>query len=269
MRLAKFVVVLFLWAGLSTTASAETRHTLIEEAISAYRHAQSLGNRSARLAEFQRAAQLFTSASNNGANAELLTNLGTAHLQAAEIGPAVLAFKRALSLEPHNERAARNLLQSRALLPAWVPSPAGDSTLTSFFFFHDRWSTNTRAATAAVLVMVGTLLLALGIRLRHRGAYWLAAATLTAWAAFSISLGVSALQRQSRDAVVVAEETWARAADSANAPTRFPEPLPGGVEVELIETRGKWARVRLHNGGDAWLPRAAVSLLRASEASPG
>ena len=44
-------------------------------------------------------------------------------------------------------------------------------------------------------------------------------------------------------AVLVASETEARSADSALAPRALPEPLPAGVEVDLLEERAGWARI--------------------------
>jgi hypothetical protein len=59
-------------------------------------------------------------------------------------------------------------------------------------------------------------------------------------------------------AVVTVPEVAARSADSSGAPPRFPQPLPSGTEVRIIETRDQWARVRLFDGRDAWLPASAV-----------
>ena len=266
------VLLIIMLAGLGISADAASPGTLLpvtllEEATNTYRSAQSLEERGARLAEFKRAAQLFAAAARHGANAELLTNLGTAHLQAAELGPAILAFRRALLADPDNERAAKNLLQARAVLPEWVPMPEESGALDSFFFFHDKLSPSTRAIVAAALAVTGALLLALGIGWNLRGAYWLAGLTLTLWLAFAVSLAVSHFSQDKREGVLTTEETWARASDSANAPTRFPSPLPGGSEVELIETRDRWARIRLFNGRDAWVPRASLTLLRESEAT--
>ena len=41
----------------------------------------------------------------------------------------------------------------------------------------------------------------------------------------------------------------------------FPDPLPGGTEVTLIELRSPWARVRLANGRDAWVNESSVTLV--------
>ncbi|MGH7138244.1 MAG: hypothetical protein ACREHD_21030, partial [Pirellulales bacterium] len=64
-------------------------------------------------------------------------------------------------------------------------------------------------------------------------------------------------------AVVMAPEVVARSADSPDAPTRFSRPLLGGTELEVIETRDTWSRVRLYDGRDAWLPASALQVVNA------
>jgi SH3-like domain-containing protein len=39
----------------------------------------------------------------------------------------------------------------------------------------------------------------------------------------------------------------------------LPAPLPGGVEVRIVEVRSPWLRVRLENGRDAWVAESAVA----------
>ncbi len=51
----------------------------------------------------------------------------------------------------------------------------------------------------------------------------------------------------------------ARAADSVLAASPFAAPLPGGTELDVIEERPPWLRVRLANGLDAWLRRGSVT----------
>jgi hypothetical protein len=50
----------------------------------------------------------------------------------------------------------------------------------------------------------------------------------------------------------------ARAADSALAPSTLPAPLPGGVEVRILERRSPWIRIRLANGRAAWVAESAL-----------
>jgi hypothetical protein len=70
------------------------------------------------------------------------------------------------------------------------------------------------------------------------------------------------------DAVVIADETVARAADSGLAPSTLPAPLPGGVEVRILERRSPWIRIRLANGRDAWVAESALETVANPHGDP-
>jgi SH3-like domain-containing protein len=72
-------------------------------------------------------------------------------------------------------------------------------------------------------------------------------------------VAIDAVRSDSRAAVLTASEAVARSADSALSPAAFPEPLPGGTEVEITESRAPWLRIRLANGRGAWLPESSVT----------
>ena len=112
-------------AAASAWAKDDVVANLIRQGLDVYAEAQALTERNARVAAFRHAEQLFTDATLRGvANADVYTNAGTAALQAERLGPAVLAFKRALVLDPDHGTARRNLNHARTLLPAWVPKPS-------------------------------------------------------------------------------------------------------------------------------------------------
>ena len=78
----------------------------------------------------------------------------------------------------------------------------------------------------------------------------------------TVSIVVQSVTAGATEMVVVADEAAGYSADSVGSPPRFPEPLPGGAEVRLIEERDGWAHVRLADGRDAWLRRAALQPVR-------
>ena len=109
----------------------------VEEAIASYRAALDSSMRDSRLEGFRKAERLFSRIANGGAsNPELYTNLGNAALQAEHLGAAVLAYRRALAIDPDHPRAVQNLEFARTLLPDWVPKPESGGLLDSFFFWH-------------------------------------------------------------------------------------------------------------------------------------
>ena len=60
------------------------------------------------------------------------------------------------------------------------------------------------------------------------------------------------------EAVVIVDEATLRSADSAGAAPAFGQPLPGGTEVVVVETRTPWVRVNLADGSSGWLAAGAV-----------
>ena len=240
-------------------AGDDGRMGFINQGLEVYGAAQSLTERDARIASFAHAEQLFNQAALGAdTNADLYANAGTAALQAERLGPAVLAFRRALAVDPDHARSRRNLAHARALLPAWVPRFGAESVLDTFFFWHRSLSKAERAGAGAVCFLLASLAFAVAIRWPGRSARSLGVVLAVVWVALIASVVVDVRGSAGADAVIIAEDTLARASDSANAPARFADPLPGGTEVNVIETRDRWARVRLANDREAWVSHGSL-----------
>lgn len=245
-------------------ARAAEPEALVAQAVAAYGEAMDTEDRDARLAAFHRAEQLFTQVAQTGVeNADLYTNLGNASLQAERLGPAVLAYRRALRLDPDQPRALQNLQHARSLLPGWVPTPHGAGLLDTFFFWHRTLPLATRKGAAALCFALAALLVAASLRLGQGALRNAALVPALAWAALLASVWLDPAEGRRDEAVIVAEETVARSADSPLAPAAFPDPLPGGAEVTILEERPPWARVRLANGRDAWVMGSSVARVSA------
>ncbi len=241
--------------------AAEPSHSaVLEEAISTYTQALDTAERDLRLETFRRAELLFArSVEELGGSPELYTNLGNAALQAERLGPAVLAYRRALAIDPSAARALQNLEYVRTLLPEWVPRPEATGLLDTFFFWHRTLSRGERVLGAAVCFAVAALLVAGSIRFGQGALRGAALVPGLGWLALVVSLALEPAERLREEAVIVAPETVARGADSALAPSAFPAPLPGGAEVRILESRSPWLRVRLANGRDAWVSESAAA----------
>ncbi len=233
---------------------------LAQQAIDAYTRGLDAEDRELRLESFRRAERLFAKLAADGArSAALYTNLGNAALQAERLGPAVLAYRRALRVDPGSARAQQNLEHARAQLPGWVPRPEPAGPLDSFFFWHRSVPRSQRVLAGAVSFALAALLVAAGIRWRQSTLRNAAVLPGLAWIALLASLALDPAARALDEAVLTADEAVARAADSALAPSAFPQPLPGGVELRILEDRTPWLRVRLANGRDVWLHGASVT----------
>lgn len=223
----------------------------------AYQAALAETDRLRRVRLFEQAADaLRPVALSNPAAAELQVDWGNAALGAQDRGWAVLAWRRAVRADPGNERASRNLEWVRDRLPAWLPRPASAGALDSLMFWRDR-------LTAAQLLIVGSagFALAVLVLVPWRGAPqpWrraLAGLAAVVWLAAT----ASALLTNGGDAaVVVLDGATLRSADSVGASPTYPNPLPAGTEVTVVEDRATWLRVALADGTQGWLSATGVA----------
>lgn len=257
--MSRWAMLTLLWCVFPAMAGETSPRTILEQAIAVYTKAQAATSRTERVAGFRQAERLFAHALSQGArSAELYTNLGNAALQSERLGPAILAYRRALALDPNAPRARQNLLHARSLLPAWVPRPEQQGVFESFFFWRTVLSPAEQAGIAALSFLLAALLIAVAIRWRSTLARTLAIMPLLVWAGLLVSVMIETRANRLGQAVLIADETTARAADSPNAPIRFTEPLPGGTEVNIREARPHWLHIALIDGRDAWVSRGAV-----------
>lgn len=255
------VLLLFVSASLvggGGAAQALDREARLAEASEAYSTALSEPDRDTRLAGFARAQRLFASLVDDGVEtAPLYVDLGNAALQAQDSGLAVLSYQRALRLDPEDRTARQNLEYVRGRLPGWVPRP--DDAEGFRGFFDDRLLPRAwRVRGAAIAFVLAALAVVLSVRERPGAWRGLALLGFAVWVLLLASTLVGGPSTRPL-AVLVASETEARSADSALAPSALPEPLPAGVEVDLLEERESWARIRLANGRDVWVRRTSLA----------
>jgi len=233
---------------------------MVADAVEAYQIAMGSKQADERIEQFSKAHRLFAQVIEDGdiQNADLYTNLGNSALQAQRLGLAILAYRRALTIEPGHTQAAKNLAHARTLLPSWAPSPESDTLIDTFLFWTRMFSIPAQVMVSSLFFALASILFAAAIRWRLRWARNLAILPLAIWATMTVSVIVQSSSGGAAEMVVVADEAIGYSADSAGSLPRFSEPLPGGVEIQLIEERNGWAHVRLADGRDAWLRRAAL-----------
>ena len=267
------VLLLVVATPLAATADRQTDRdaaasALIEQAIERYTRAMETDGRDERIALFGESERLFAAAAEAGArSADLEANRGNAALQAEHLGGAILAYRRALWLDPGNARARRNLAHARDLLPDPIPKPAEGGFADTFFFWHDRASAEQVQSVAALCFALAAALLAATTLRRIPGLRVAAALLLAVWGALMVSIVFDPRGDGSEAAVVTVADAIPRAADSINAPRRFSEPLPAGTELRILEDRGDWLQIELANGRSAWLVASAVT--RVADRAPG
>ena len=252
-------VALLPWilGGLSVWA-VDPRDTL-ESAVHEYQGALNSTGADIRIERFKRAQRLFAQVIEERRieNADLYANFGNAALQARDIGKAILAYRRALAVQPGHRRARQNLDHARELLPDWVPRPKGQTLFDTFFFWQSTLSRSARSLAAALSFALAGILIALAVRWRWPWARNTAVLPLLIW------LGIGGLpfwtRGNSGDAVITAREVTAQSAESSGAPARFSEPLPGGTEVQILEQRDPWAQIRLADSRTAWVRASTLT----------
>ena len=228
------------------------------EARAAYQAALAETDRLRRVRLFEQAAAAWAPiAEANATAAELQVDWGNAALGAQDRGHAVLAWRRALRVDPGNERAVRNLQWLRDRLPVWLPRPASAGALDSLLFWRNR-------LTPAQLHLIGGFAFALAVVLwvpwGRRGRAWrraAAAPALVVWVAAAASALLA--DGQEDDGVIVVDGATLRSADSVGASPAFANPLPAGTEFTVIEDRDAWLRIALADGTTGWVAGSAIA----------
>ncbi|MBF0132650.1 MAG: hypothetical protein HQL75_08710 [Magnetococcales bacterium] len=258
-------VLVWVIAGIVLAQRSEaTPRERVQEALESYAQAQGMVDPSARKEGFRQSARLFEGVLDAvRPNADLLANLGAAALQGGDMGQAILAFRRALLLEPGHERSRTNLHYARGLLPSWVSRPAEVGGWDGFFSWWRMLSPAQQGTTGAIffLLMAGSI--AWGVRFAIPLVRNLAVIPGVIWLLI-LAQGLWGGEGQDHG-VIIQEETMARAADSINAPASFIHPLPAGTEVRVMEQREGWTRIILANDRNTWIRSSALAWVRADE----
>ncbi len=249
-------IVLFLVAsslfgpGLAFSSQYEAQ---LKDARESYQKALSSEDADERRRAFKKAYKLLSSVSETKVDRpELLTDLGNAALGSGEFGAAMLAFRRTLALDSTHKRAKRNVSWLREQHPSWYPRAESETPVEAFFFWHTRMNSAQKHLVGAVAFALAFLLLSFWVASGSRLAGRIAAAFLFFWAAMLVSL--IADPNLSTHAVVTTDGATLHAADSFGAPKAFPNPLPAGAELEVVEVRGTWSKVSLPDGQTGWIP---------------
>ena len=175
----------------------------------------------------------------------------------------MLAFRRALSLDPGLARARQNLGWLRAQMPAWLPVASdggGDSILA-----WRRIPGPLRLLAGALAFAVAALLAAPWGR-AARGLRPLAAVAAVVSVALSASVGLE--PDPARDAVLLQDGVTLRSADSIGAGAVLSNPLPAGAEVRVADAREGWAHVELANGSRGWVQLTSLGFVAPSRGGP-
>ena len=229
----------------------------LEEARETYGTALAESDRVRRTRLFAQAEHGFRTVAAQRPDApDLLVDWGNAALGAGDRGRAVLAWRRALAVDPGNARAAKNLAWVRDRAPIWLPRPAAGGALDSLLFWRGRLSVAQRHWVGAGAF---ALAVALAIPWSRRRAKTLRRLAVVPFVVWATATGSAVLSVEASDAaVLLADGAVLRSADSVGAPPAFGNPLPSGTELTVLEERATWVRAALADGTQGWLPSRGI-----------
>lgn len=254
-------------AMLALVPAADARADVVDEAFLAGNAAAEAGDWPTAIARYEEAERLLP-----GRSAVLSFNLGTAHAQLGDLGPASFHLRRALQPEAEAEaeiaEAARRNLGivrqrmevARAATGAQIDRP-------------ETWWELLLAGVGAPLfgwlaLACGWLALALwpiGRRLAGRGPQAalraLALVLLVAFAAIGGLHGL-ALRAESTAPQAIVLPAAAEVREAPGAHRRKAFVVQGGSRVRIVDRVPGWSRIRLSGGLEGWVPQAEVGELR-------
>lgn len=262
LRAAAILAVLLLWAVPANCQTARETDAPVTVALDPGAATRAFWEANALYAgeRYDEAAALYEEILMAGfANADVEYNLGGAHYKSGRLGHAVLAYERALRLDPSHEDAAANLEFVRELL-ADRQSPVGGVLSAFLARLSARFTLPRLAVLASTFYFILTGALMVGV-LRGGTVGWparLAAVMAIHLAVAGGLLGYRLVQAGAEvDAVVLAPEVGVRTGPGDDFVLEFR--LHEGTKVRLEEVRDDWGRVSVSGTElEGWLPAAAV-----------
>lgn len=187
---------------------------------------------------------------------DLRYNLGTLALELGKTGDAVLQLRTARRLDPWDDDVRHNL---EVALAGRTDRLAGEASAAPVLTLGEAVPpAAARLALALPLALFGVALLVRGAWARR----WLSVVVL-GLAALSVVGGGVWLARLTfegtREAVVLAAATPAQKEPSESAAMAFE--AHAGLSGRIVDDDGQFLRVRLENGLEVWLARAAVGII--------
>lgn len=215
---------------------------------------------------FTEAAQSYQQVVDQGVvDSALYYNLGNAYFKQRDLGRAILNYRRAQRLAPRDADIAANLQRARDQVAAQISAAnAPGNIVTSIETPGQNWLTLNELAVLALLTWIGFVVVVMiytssksGSALRQRLRYGLAAVSLALLVSVA-GLGSRLYREHTQTAgVIVAANIAVAASPGSQKAARFT--LPGGAEVQLLETRGNWSQIALPNAEvRGWVPANAV-----------
>lgn len=227
----------------------------VQEADSAYTHE-----------EFTEAIILYKNFLNNeGPNAEVYYNLGNAHYRAGHIAQAVLAYERALRIDPNHADARTNLNFVNSQLE---DKPADNSSFLSVahqnvveFMSANAWAWCAFIMFVLLCGAVALYIFSSGVIVRKIGFFGgIILAVLTLYSVI-VASDASARRNLHNDAIVAVPGTLLNSVPRQPKQTDKVVPLHEGTKIQIIDSVStpddpvspRWYKVSINGSSPAWV----------------
>jgi tetratricopeptide (TPR) repeat protein len=244
------------------TMSAQRQREVLRAALNDFDQAVSVAATDPQRASelYSRAAAGFTALLESGLrNAALEYNLANTYLRLGQLGRAIVHYRRALLLDPSNDKVRANLEYARRQVEPYIPDHGPGHLVQTLLFVHYNTTLRGRFVACALSSIAGWLLLALRLRFARR------ILTIPGLVSIVLALSLAAsvwsevrTHQNYPPAVVLDQEVILRAGRGEGYEPALRQPLGPGVELRILQTRGDWAEIRLPNGVTGWLPVSSI-----------
>ena len=266
-RWALLTVMTFAAASLPDVAAAvdPELQNEFEQALRDFDEAQRIQNdRPDRARQLFRASeQRFSSIAAAGVvNGRLEYNIGNCHLQAGDVGRAILHYSRAQRLIPRDPLLADNLAVARSRCLTPIEPTRRSEFFKSVFFWHHQTAATTRFRVGLAMYIAVWVLLSARSLIRRR---WITVAVVvSALVAGACGTSVAAERwsdRNAPEAVVTAMDVVVYKGPGTGYQRQFEQPLQPGVECTVRERRGTWWNIELVDGNAGWIQAGDAELI--------
>ena len=222
-------------------------------------------NEAYRAEQYQRADSLYRAILSKGyENGTLYYNLGNCAYKLGNIGEAVLFYRKALKLNPHDDDAAKNLKIARLKVLDKIELPPRFFLLKWWDALIHNWHFTAYGKLALAFWWI--LFLAAGVWVvvkREALRQWMRRLAMFAGILFLLTAGLGyaayTAQVEKQQGVVIADVLTARSAPEEHATELFV--IHAGTELSVLEKRQGWLKIRLLDGKEGWVPANAVGII--------
>ncbi len=195
-------------------------------------------------------------------NGYLYYNIGNCYFWLNDLGRAILNYRRAERTIPTDGDLRQNLHAARQKTIDRFTKTTESKLIETLFFWHFALPTRLTARATLGLFSALWVVALLNLFLRKKALRICVFILGFFLLVFAGSTAVHLYEANSvQGGVVVVDETTARKGDGESYEPAFEDPLHSGTEWELVEERGNWLEIRLLDGRQCWVEKAAISFV--------